>query len=266
VTDAPPALGVPVPRRANGITIVLVAIIASWALAVVAEVTGSGDELHHGALIEGGAPLSAALVVFLVAWQAMTASMMLPSSLPLVRLFFRVASPQPRAARAKAAFIGGYVAVWSAFGAVAFIGDVSIHRVVDASPWLAQRPWLIAGPTLMLAGAFQFSEMKERCLRQCRHPAAFLLPRYRRGATAAFRLGREHGFFCLGCCWALMLVGFAAGVANLWWMAALAAIMVVEKAFRFGDRIVAPVGYGLLAYGALVLLHPAWLPLQPWAA
>lgn len=266
MADAAAAPAVPAPRRARGLTLVLAAIVAAWALALAAEVTGSGNELHHGQLVEGRLPLAASALVFLVAWQAMTASMMLPSSLPLVRLFFRVASPQPSAALAKAAFVGGYVAVWSAFGAVAFVGDVAIHRVVHASPWLGPRPWLIAGLTLMLAGAFQFSGMKQRCLSRCRHPAAFLLPRYRRGAAAAFRLGREHGLFCLGCCWALMLVGFAAGLANLWWMAALAAVMVVEKATRFGDRIVAPVGAALLAFGALVLVHPAWLALQPWPA
>lgn len=141
-------------------------------------------------------------------------------------------------------------------------GDIVVHSVVDTLPWLSRRPSLIAAATLLLAGAFQFSDLKERCLRQCRHPAAFLLPRYRRGTHAAFRLGREHGLFCLGCCWALMLVGFAAGVANLWWMAALTAIMVVEKTIPGGDRL-GPVGIGLIVSGALVLLDPAWLSLRP---
>lgn len=250
----------------RGVPLIVGAIAAAWVLAIAAQTTGAGKQLHHGPLIEGHLPLLTAVVLFLLAWQAMTASMMLPSSLPLIRLFGTVASAQPRPVRAKAAFVGGYAVVWSTFGAAAFLADIGIHSYVDAHPWLDTRPWLIAGPTLMLAGAFQFSGLKDRCLTKCRHPAAFLLPRYRRGARAAFRLGREHGVFCLGCCWSLMLVGFGAGVANLWWMAALTAVMVVEKTAPGGDRIVKPLGVLLLAGGALVALHPSWLSLQPWAA
>ena len=86
------------------------------------------------------------------------------------------------------------------------------------------------------------------------------MPRYQRGTRAAFRLGRQHGLFCLGCCWAIMLVGFAAGVANLWWMAALTALMVFEKTGREGQRGVRPIGLGLIALGILVLAEPAVLP------
>ncbi|HVE64158.1 MAG TPA: DUF2182 domain-containing protein [Mycobacteriales bacterium] len=247
------------PRRVGGLVPVVVAIAASWGVAIVATSTGAAPRFHHDPLIEGSLPPWVALPLFLLAWQTMTASMMLPSSLPLVRLFFLTARDQPHAASVKVAFIAGYAAVWSAFGAVAFLGDIGIHRVVHAAAWLDQHPWLITGPTLMLAGAFQFSDVKQACLKQCRHPAAFLLPRYRRGPRAAFRLGREHGLYCLGCCWALMLVGFAAGVANLWGMAALTAVMVVEKAVPRGDRIVAPVGVALLGWGALVTIQPPWL-------
>jgi predicted metal-binding membrane protein len=76
---------------------------------------------------------------------------------------------------------------------------------------------------------------------------------YARGARAAFRLGIAHGIFCLGCCWALMLVGFAAGVANLWWMAALTAVMVYEKTARHGRQAVIPVGVGMMLAGALIV-------------
>jgi predicted metal-binding membrane protein len=150
--------------------------------------------------------------------------------------------------------------VWTAFGVLAFVGDVGLHKLVHASPWLAAHPQLIAGSVLALAGAFQFSELKERCLTECRHPGSFLIQHYGRGAAAAFRLGRIHGLFCLGCCWALMLVGFAAGVANLWWMAALTALMVFEKTGRGGDRGVLPIGAGLILASAVVLLVPG-LPL-----
>jgi predicted metal-binding membrane protein len=159
-----------------------------------------------------------------------------------------------------AAFLAGYAVVWSAFGALAFSGDVVVHDVVDSTPWLAARPWLIAGGVLALAGAFQFSSLKDACLRQCRHPGAYLMRHYERGLGGAFRLGRGHGLFCLGCCWALMLVMFAAGVANLWWMAALTAVMVYEKTGTGGRRAVPVAGLILLGFAALTLAHPAWMP------
>jgi predicted metal-binding membrane protein len=101
----------------------------------------------------------------------------------------------------------------------------------------------------VLAGAFQFSKLKDRCLDHCRHPALFLLRHYRRGVGAGFRLGAFHGLFCLGCCWALMLVMFAVGIANLAWMAPLALLMLYEKAGRHGRRVVRPVGVLLIGLG-----------------
>jgi predicted metal-binding membrane protein len=239
---------------------VLAAIGAAWTLAVVAELTGRAGALHHDTLIEKGPSLWAGLLLFLVAWQAMVAAMMLPSTLPLMRLYGAVSEKQAHPGRARAAFLGGYAAVWTAFGTAAFLGDVVVHATVDAVPWLSERPWLVAGGVLALAGAFQFSDLKDRCLSKCRHPGPYLLSGYRRGAGAGFRLGSEHGLFCLGCCWALMLVMFAAGVAVLWWMAALTAVMVYEKTGRHGRALTPAVGVALLGLAALALAHPPWLP------
>jgi len=239
---------------------VLVAIALAWALALAAELGGAGAALHHDALIEHGPPLWAALALFLAAWQAMVAAMMLPSSLPLIRLFSAVSREQERPGRARAAFLGGYVSVWTAFGALAFLGDVAVHRTVDSVAWLHERQWLVAGGVLALAGAFQLSSLKDACLAKCRHPAPFLLARYRRGARAGLGLGARHGLFCLGCCWALMLVMFAAGVAVVWWMAALTALTVYEKTGRHGGAAARAAGLVLLAWGLATLAHPGWLP------
>jgi predicted metal-binding membrane protein len=171
-----------------------------------------------------------------------------------------VSMVNPMAFTVSIALIAGYAMVWTGFGVLAFVGDVGLHKLVHAWPWLAAHPQLIAGSVLALAGAFQFSELKERCLTECRHPGSFLVQHYGRGEAAAFRLGRIHGMFCLGCCWALMLVGFAAGVANLWWMAALTALMVFEKTGRGGDRGVVPIGAGLIMASVIVLMAPV-LPL-----
>ena len=249
------------PRRVLGIPPAVVAAIAvAWVLALAAQATGRGRLLGHDELIHSGLSLWAALGLHLLAWQVTVAAMMLPSSLPLVRLFATVSRIQERPGVAMSAFLTGYAVVWSVFGALAFLGDALTHDTVDATPWLAAHPAVIGGGVLVLAGAFQFSSLKDRCLKECRHPAGFQLPRYQRGTRAAFRLGRQHGLFCLGCCWAIMLVGFAAGVANLWWMAALTALTVFEKTGREGQRGVRPIGLGLIALGMLMLAEPAVLP------
>ena len=239
---------------------VVAAIAGAWGLAVVAQAAGAGGGLHHDALIEGPLPFWAALGLFALTWLVMIAAMMLPSSLPLIRLFAVASGGQPRPRTAMAAFLGGYGLVWTAFGCLAFGGDTVVHALVDRTPWLHDRPWLIAGGVLVTAGGFQFTGLKDRCLHKCRHPGAFLLRYYARGPGPAFRLGQRHGAFCLGCCWALMLVMFAAGVASLWWMAALTALMIYEKSAAPGRRAVPVSGALLLVWGGLVLAHPSWLP------
>jgi predicted metal-binding membrane protein len=245
-------------RRLGMPSVIVAAIALAWAAAIGAEITGTAQLVHHDALAHSDLPVIAALGIFVIAWQLMIVAMMLPSSLPLIRLFRVAATNQPSPGKATVGLLVGYAAVWTAFGVVAFLGDLGLHRLVHGWAWLEARPQVIAGSVLFLAGAFQFSSLKERCLRECRHPGPFLLQHYGRGVEAAFRLGKAHGLFCLGCCWALMLVGFAAGVANLWWMAALTALMVFEKTGRRGERGVAPIGAGLITMGVLALVVPSW--------
>jgi predicted metal-binding membrane protein len=190
----------------------------------------------------------------------MIAAMMLPSSLPLIRMFAFACARQARPAAVFAAFLGGYVVVWTAFGIVAFLGDVAVHASVDRVPWLNAHPSVIAGSVLAIAGIFQFTPLKDACLRTCRLPGNFLMHHYRRGVSAAFQLGCRHGVFCVGCCWGLMLISFAAGFASLWWMAALTALMVYEKAGRHGRTTVPVAGAVLLLWSVLVFAHPYWLP------
>jgi predicted metal-binding membrane protein len=237
---------------------ILLGIVAAWAVAVAAEVSGIAGSLHHDSLLEGGPAFGPALLLFLASWQVMTAAMMLPSSLPLVRMFNAASAHVPGRRAAQGAFLGGYALVWSAFGALAFMGDAGVHAAVAASPWLAQHDWAIAPSVLLLAGAFQFSSLKDACLRACRHPASFLRRHYRRGARGGFGLGARHGLFCVGCCWALMLVMFAAGAANLIWMAALTALMVHEKTRPGGERAVPLTGAVLLALGSTLMLWAAY--------
>jgi predicted metal-binding membrane protein len=135
-----------------------------------------------------------------------------------------------------AAFLGAYGIVWGVFGFLAFTGDDALHQVVDATPWLAEHPWLIEAGVLALAGGYQFLPIKRRALAACRHrgdptPLASL------PGQGAARLGLRHGLDCLGSSWVLMLVMFAAGFASVWSMAALT---VLRSTRRGGVTVSAP--------------------------
>jgi predicted metal-binding membrane protein len=252
-TTAPPSA---TPRRPLPVAIPA-AIALAWAVIIAAFASGHADAIDHDALLgEGRPPTAAAVVAYAAAWIAMVAAMMLPSAVPLVRLFTGASANQPRPGLVLTIFVGGYLAVWTAFGWLALGLDGAVHAIVDTVPWLDTRPWLVAAAVLAMAGGFQFSSLKERCLRTCRHPAAYLLARYRRGGPAAFRLGWGHGLFCLGCCWALMLVAFAAGAIDLRLMAAFTALMTYEKIGRHGETVARAAGIVLLTLAAVVAAHP----------
>lgn len=238
--------------------VILATVGAAWALMLGLIVLDQAALIEHDAIIAGaGAGWPLAIAVFLVTWQLMTSAMMLPTSLPMIRAFAIPARGQRRPRMTMAAFLAGYFAVWTAFALLALGGDASLHWLVDRWAWLADRPWLISGGILVGAGAFQFSPLKERCLAECRSPVQFLWRHYRPGVAGAWHLGLRHGVFCLGCCWALMLLMFAVGVGSLAWMAALTGVMLVEKTSRFGRRLVPMVGIVLMACGCLILLRPA---------
>jgi predicted metal-binding membrane protein len=244
--------------RVRGVPVVVpAAIAAAWAAAVAAQASGAAGVVHHDTVLADGLPPAAAVLLFVVGWQVMTVAMMLPSSLPLVRMFAAASAAAPGRGRALAAFLGAYALVWTSFGTLAFAGDAGLHPRVNASPWLEQHEWAIAPSVLMLAGGFQFSSLKDACLRSCRHPASFIHRHYKRGTAGAFKLGARHGVFCVGCCWALMLVMFAVGVASLIWMALLTALMVQEKTRPTGARTVPLTGVTLLALGSTLFLWAA---------
>jgi predicted metal-binding membrane protein len=226
--------------------VVSAAIATAWLISIGSMWTGEAPLLHHHTLIEGGAPLWIAAVLFLVGWQVMIAAMMLPASLPTIRLV-------TSAIGHRATFLAAFVAVWSAFGLFAFGGDWVLHHIVDATPWLAARPWLIEGGVLGLAGAYQLSPLKRRSLAACRHPIALVAKSSAR-ELGAFDLGIAHGIDCLGSSWALMLLMFAEGFANLWWMAALTFVMAYETTNRNGQWVASLTGVILLALSFGTLL------------
>ena len=199
-----------------------------------------------------------ATLLFLLAWQVMIAAMMLPSSLPLLGLYATATARTPARERSMAAFIGrlrgGLERIRRCWPSRS-TPDCT-RRSTRARGW-SERSWAIGGSVLVLAGLFQFTPLKDACLDKCRHPAQFLTRHYRRGPAAGFELGARHGAFCVGCCWALMLVMFAAGMTSLLWMAALTALMIHEKTRPSGARAVPLTGVALLAAASVVLAYGA---------
>lgn len=227
-------------------------VVGAWSVIFAAEATGLATSLHHHALIEGGPPLWIAIPLFLAGWQVMVVAMMLPASLPTIRAFESIAGTVRRPPNAKAVFLAAFLLVWALFGLAAFVGDIAVHHIVDATPWLAARPWLIEAGILALAGGYQFAPLKRRSLAACRHPggSALAAPRPDGGVI---RSGLDHGLACLGSSWALMLVMFGEGFASVGWMAVLTGVMVYETAGRHGRRAASFVGIGLLMFALSVL-------------
>ena len=190
------------------------------------------------------------------AWLLMIVAMMLPTTLPLLSVFARITEGRADSGSLFALVLLGYMAAWGAFGLVAHAADSAIHLAGGSFGWLKTHAWLIGALILALAGGFQFSALKYRCLERCRTPFGFVNARWRgrRPPREAFRIGFDHGLFCVGCCWALMLVMFAVGMGNLGWMLALAALMAAEKNLPWGRRIAAPAGIALLVWSAATVV------------
>jgi predicted metal-binding membrane protein len=218
-------------------------VVGCWAILVVAELSGASAALHHHALIEGRVALIAALPVFLAGWVVMAMAMMLPASLRAIRVAEVASSLAVSPRRARSAFLASFALVWTAFGLVAFLGDVGLHHVVDATPWLAERPWLIEAGILALAGGYQLVPLKQRNLEACRHPVE---PAVTASIGTMGRLDLRQGFACLGSSWALMLLMFAQGFASIGWMVALTALMVYEATGHHGQRVASAAGVALL--------------------
>ena len=192
--------------------------------------------------------------LYAVAWILMTAAMMLPTTLGLFDAFDRLTAQRADHARLVALLGAGYITVWGAFGLLAHALHGALLALVAGIPALAWHGWLIGTAIVALAGLFQFSRLKHRCLEKCRTPVSFVIEHWRGQAQSrqAFALGVHHGLFCVGCCWALMLMMFALGAGSLGWMLVLAALMALEKNTRWGHRLSTPLGIALLAWSALL--------------
>ena len=245
---------VAVVRRDRAILVAALVLVAGIAAASLWLWEGSayGRYLHHAGT---GASVLLEVALFAAGWVLMIVAMMLPTSIPLVATFGALVRRRPRPALLVGLVVAGYVATWSAFGIVAYLLDRLVHAGVDGLPWLAAHPQLIAAGTLAVAGAWQWSPLKFRCLDECRSPLGFVLDRWHgdRPEREAFTLGVAHGLFCVGCCWSLMLVMFGLGLGSLAWMLVLGGLMAVEKNAPWGRRIGRPLGIALLVAAVYAL-------------
>ena len=190
-------------------------------------------------------------------WTVMMAGMMLPSAAPTLLLYTMVVrSHDATHAPLRAySFLAGYLLVWTAFSLAVTLLQLLLGARLYLSPMMQLRGQVLSGALVLLAGAYQLTPVKGSCLTTCRTPAAFLARYYRPGNRAAFSIGLRHGAWCVGCCWALMLLLFVAGVMNLVAIAAITVFVLLEKSMPFGAQGGRLSGLLLIACGTLLLLR-----------
>ncbi len=195
-------------------------------------------------------------LVMLAMWWVMMIAMMVPSASPAILLYARVvrrAPPQSVAVASVAWFAAGYLLAWLGFSIAAVLVQWGLERLglTHMMMMWSLDKWL-SGAILIAAGLYQLSPLKRRCLRHCRSPAEFLSRHWRPGIGGALRLGAAHGLYCIGCCVMLMALLLVGGIMNLFWIAALAIIVLVEKLAPAGQIVARVAGAALIASGLYV--------------
>jgi predicted metal-binding membrane protein len=229
-------------------------VAAAWVVTGVLDARGIMARLHHDNLLGAGGVSGARILAFLGSWQLMTAAMMLPSLLPILR-HVRANSVRVRRLRGVLLVLLAYFAVWTLFAVAAVVGDRWVHDLVATSSRLASNPALISAAVLAVAALWQLSPLKRACLRSCR-PRGFIPLEGWRADVGVLRLGVGQGAACVGSCWAMMLVMFAAGPGQLGWMVSIAAATYAEKNLRRGPRVARHVGMAFASLAAATALAP----------
>ena len=240
-------------------------ILASWAYVLAGAGTGMPAwKMSSLDTALGGAASAMAMParwdmgyagVMVGMWWAMMLAMMLPSAAPMILLHAAVGRRRrernPATLLATGLFAWGYAAAWGVFSVLATGAQWIFEAAGILSPMAMNATGLLfAAAILAAAGLYQLSPAKQVCLRHCRGPLGFLMGRWRAGRWGAFRMGAEHGAYCLGCCWALMGLLFFGGVMNLYWIAGLALLVLLEKTVPAGDRLGKAAGALLVLWAA----------------
>jgi predicted metal-binding membrane protein len=197
---------------------------------------------------------------FLGAWETMVIAMMLPSSLGFLMVFQTATCGSRFPIVRRTAVCLGYALIWAGVGCIVLLVSDTLYRSESIDVWLGSHASVFAGSVLALAGCYQFSTLKRRCLIVCSHPGIFLMRYYRRGVGNALALGIRYGLVCLGCCWALMTLMVVLGGSSLCLMLVLTVIMFAERAMGWNERFARGVGLACVALGVLVATSPQTMP------
>jgi predicted metal-binding membrane protein len=211
-----------------------------------------------------GLTMGMSAVLFIAIWAVMMVAMMFPAAAPMILMFGAVYAGKRRQEQPYVPtwiFVSAYLLVWTLSGVLAYFLAIEVEKLAGQSMWLMENAPRIGGAILVIAGLYQLSPLKNVCLSKCRTPLQFLLTSWHDGYAGAFRMGIEHGVFCLGCCWLLFVILFPLGLMNLAVMALVTALIFAEKALPIGRQISRLAGVGLIVYGVLVMFLPAALPM-----
>jgi len=235
----------------------IVAILAglsltAWTLTVRAGMHGGTPSLVSPDMAGMDQAMPAPL--FLAMWVTMMVAMMFPAAAPVVVIHWRLSRLRGQSVWAVVLFVVGYLLTWTITGFAAF----AVYRLTVAlAPALSrQTEMLIIAGIFLLVGLYQLSWFKSVCLGHCRSPFHFFA-HWKPGLRGATRMGVVHGLYCVGCCWALMLILLTVGLANVAWMGIIAIAIFVEKVARFGRRMAQTTGVALLVLALAFALLPA---------
>ena len=177
------------------------------------------------------------LLLLWTMWAVMMAAMMLPSAWPMLAMYGTFSDKQTSDPHDSHLYLfaAGYVVVWALYSVGATVLQRLLAALLLLSPMMEMANSPASAAVLMVAGVYQVTPLKNICLRACRSPISFLFQHWQPGPSGAFRMGVTHGLYCVGCCWALMLLLFVGGVMNLYVIAALTTAVAIEKVARAGE-------------------------------
>ena len=244
----------PLPKRDRwAILTALLAITAlAWTYLIHMAVNMPGmSAMPSGEMLQIRPWTSLDFVYMFLMWAIMMVGMMVPTAIPMTLIHASVgrkAAHQGTPIASTALFVLGYVAIWTLFSAAATVAQWGLDQAALLSPMMVTNSPALGAGLMVAAGIYQMTPFKNSCLEHCRSPFHFISEHWRRGRLGAFRMGAEHGLFCLGCCWLLMGLLFFGGVMNLLWIAAITLFVLLEKILPMGA-----VG-GRIAGGAMVIV------------
>jgi predicted metal-binding membrane protein len=251
-------------RHGEGLAVALgLALLALLSWLYLAVLADAMDAMDRGAgstfmvLMPMGRWGAFEVALCIAMWVVMMIAMMVPGAAPMVLAFHAVVRRRAGAGaawRRVAAFLLGYVLVWSGFSVVAAALQWGLHEASVVTDMMVSTSRRLDAALLVVAGLWQLAPAKDRCLSACRVPLAFLMAEWRDGARGALVMGCRHGALCVGCCWGLMALLFVGGVMNLLWIALLAGLVLVEKGLPWGTAVAKVAGVALCAAGAWFLL------------